>query len=45
MRYETMVQENNSEFKISQNWCPLYARKFLKEYPEYPIFRLKELHS
>ena len=45
MRYETMVREENSDFKISQNWCPLYARKFLDEYPEYPIFRLKELHS
>ncbi len=45
MRYETMVREENSDFKISQNWCPLYARKFLDEYPEYPIFRLKELRS
>ncbi len=43
MRYETMVKEADSEFNVNQNWCPYYARKFLDEYPQYPIFRIKEL--
>lgn len=43
MRYETMVKENNgSGYKLSQNWCTWYARKFLEEYPQYPIFKVKE---
>jgi len=43
MRYQSMVRENNSAFKISQNWCPYYARKFLEEYPSHQIFKVKEI--
>lgn len=44
MRYETMVKENNgSDYKLNQNWCTWYARKFLDEYPQYPIFKVKEV--
>lgn len=42
MRYETMVRENGSSYKLNQNWCTWYARKFLDEYPQYPTFKVKE---
>lgn len=38
IRWETQIEENDSEFKIDDGWSPHYARKFMREYPEYPEF-------
>ena len=46
MRYETIVKENNGAgYKLNQNWSSWYARKFLEEYPQYPIFTVKEMRG
>ena len=45
MRYETLLKENNSAFKLDQNWSPYYARKFIEDYPQYCVFKVKELSS
>jgi len=38
MRWETAINENDSEFKISDGWISHYARKFLEEHPEHSNF-------
>ena len=38
MRWETAINERDSEFKIDDGWISHYARKFLQEYPQYDNF-------
>ena len=38
IRWDTAIGELDSEFKISDGWISHYARKFMKEYPEYEGF-------
>jgi hypothetical protein len=38
MRWETAINENDSDFKIDDGWISHYARKFLKDYPEHKSF-------
>tara|TARA_R110000803_G_scaffold132869_3_gene200051 strand:+ start:1389 stop:1649 length:261 start_codon:yes stop_codon:yes gene_type:complete len=38
IRWETNVHENNSKFKFSHNWRSFYAKKFMKEHPQYDGF-------
>jgi hypothetical protein len=33
MRWETMIEEKESEFKIDDGWISHYARKFVNELP------------
>ena len=43
MRWHTGIH-GNGEYKISNNYRPDYARKMMKEYPEFEgFFRVKEL--
>ncbi len=43
IRWETAVHGNDG-FKMSNNYQPDYARKMMKEYPEFDgFFRLREL--
>lgn len=38
MRWETMITEVDSEFKIDDGWISHYARKFMRDFPEYEGF-------
>lgn len=38
IRWETTVSEDYEQFKIDHNWASHYARKFMKDYPEYDGF-------
>ena len=38
MRWETAINEKDSDFKIDDGWISHYARKFLQEYPQYDNF-------
>lgn len=38
VRWHTEIEENNSDFKISDGWISHYARKFLAKYPEHEGF-------
>ena len=35
IRWETQIEEDNSDFKIDDGWISHYARKFAKEYPQH----------
>lgn len=42
MRWETPIEDNDSNFKVDHAWCPYYARRFMYKYPEYTgFFRLQ----
>ena len=45
MRYETLINQRGSSFKLDQNWSPYYARKFIEDYPQYDVFKIKELNG
>lgn len=46
MRWETMMQTTDPQFKLNDNFTPYYARKFLAEFPVYDgFFCLRTLHS
>jgi len=34
IRWETMIEESASQFKIDDGWISHYARKFASEYPD-----------
>lgn len=38
VRWETDIGDKEGEFKVDDGWISHYARKFLKEYPEYKDF-------
>jgi len=38
IRWETDVREKGSKFKFSHNWRSFYAKKFMKDYPQYDGF-------
>jgi len=38
IRWFTQVEENDSQFKLDDGWISHYARKFMKDYPEYEGF-------
>lgn len=38
IRWETMISEKNSTFKINNDFKPFFARKFMLEYPIYDGF-------
>lgn len=43
MRWETMIEEKESEFKIDDGWISHYARKFVTEHPQYSeLFEFRE---
>ena len=35
IRWETMIEESNNQFKIDDGWISHYARKFASEYPNH----------
>ena len=35
IRWETMIEESASQFKIDDGWISHYARKFASEYPDH----------
>jgi len=35
IRWETMIEESDSQFKIDDGWISHYARKFVQDYPEH----------
>lgn len=38
IRWETMVSEKDSQYKIDDGWISHYARKFMDNYPELKDF-------
>jgi|TARA_R110000868_G_scaffold151671_1_gene376222 hypothetical protein len=38
IRWETMVSEKDSQYKIDDGWISHYARKFMDNYPELEDF-------
>lgn len=38
IRWSTMVGDNNSQFKVNNNWISFYSRKFMQDYPEHDGF-------
>ena len=44
IRWETTIVTKGEPYKISNDFIALYARKFMKDYPEYEgFFRTKEM--
>lgn len=35
IRWETMIGQDDGDFKIDDGWIAHYARKFIREYPQY----------
>lgn len=43
MRWESMISANTGQFKISNQYTPLYSRMFANEFPEYKdVFRYRK---
>ena len=43
MRWETLMNEKDSSFKINNNWVPNYAQKFMDEHPSLKgFFRMRQ---
>lgn len=38
IRWETQIEEKQSDFKIDDGWISHYARKFMDEHPEHEGF-------
>jgi len=38
MRWNTAVNDTNSNFKVDHMWCPYYARRFMFKYPHLDDF-------
>jgi len=38
VRWETMIEEKRSDFKIDDGWISHYARKFMEDFPEHEGF-------
>ena len=38
MRWDTAIGETDAEYKLNDGWISHYARKFMKEYPQYDGF-------
>ena len=38
MRWYTLIEENESEFKLDDGWISHYARKFMEDYPQHKGF-------
>jgi len=38
MRWNSMINDEESSYKIDHNWCPYYARRFMLEFPQYKGF-------
>lgn len=38
MRWFTLVEEKKSEYKLDDGWISHYARKFMRDYPQYNGF-------
>lgn len=46
IRWETQVGDNTTQFKVCNNFTPDYARKMMKEYPEFQgFFKIKQLKA
>jgi hypothetical protein len=46
IRWETQVSDDTTQFKVCNNFTPDYARKMMKEYPEFEgFFRIKQLRA
>jgi hypothetical protein len=43
MRYQTEIVEVGGKFKVNQNFSSWYARKFIAEFPQYDVFKTKEV--
>lgn len=42
MRWETEI-DGGGAFKVNNNWCAYYSRKFMQTYPEYRgFFKIRE---
>lgn len=44
IRWETAIMANGEEFKVNNNAKPFYARKFMREHPQYDGF-FRKRHS
>jgi hypothetical protein len=43
IRWETMIEEKQSQFKIDDGWISHYARKFVNDYPKHSeLFKFRE---
>ena len=38
VRWHSLIEEKQSEFKIDDGWISHYARKFMEDYPEHDGF-------
>ena len=46
IRWHTAVHANSESYKVGNNYRPDYARKMMKEYPEFEgFFRVRELKA
>lgn len=46
VRWETDAAEDNSDFKISNNWIAFYARKFMNDFPQHQgFFKIKQMKN
>jgi hypothetical protein len=46
IRWETTLQTAGDEFKINDHFHPIYARRFMDDYPEFDgLFRTREVRA
>ena len=46
IRWESMIRTVGEEWKLNNNYTPIYARRFMRDYPQHDgLFRLRELRA
>lgn len=46
IRWESFIRTQGEEWKLNNNYTPIYARRFMNEFPKYDdLFRLRELRA
>lgn len=46
IRWETMVETTDEDYKINNNYAPYFVRKFIKDFPEYSDrFQIRQLRN
>ena len=43
IRWETSIETTGEDFKIPNEFIALYARLWLKKYPNHPVFNVKKM--
>lgn len=46
IRWESMIRTVGEEWKLNNNYTPIYARRFMRDHPRFgELFRLRELRA